>query len=177
MWTRRSPASSTSNRRQRRGELLDRDAALHPRQRGAEAAVHAVAEPDRDARRAFDVEVVGLSNARGSRVAAPVMSSTGKPAGMRAALEGRGPRPRTGPGTATAAGSAGSPRPRWGSCSGSSRIFCHWSGWRANSTTALPTSFVTVSAPAPPSRLAKPAISTSSSPVSTAVAAVDRRPA
>ena len=33
-----------------RGELLDRDAALHARQRGAEAAVHAVAEPDGDAR-------------------------------------------------------------------------------------------------------------------------------
>ena len=50
--------------------------------------------------------------------------------------------------------------------SGSSRIFCHCSGCRAKSTTALPTSFVTVSAPAPPSRPAKPAISMSSSPVS-----------
>ena len=46
------------------------------------------------------------------------MSSTGKPAGIGAALERRDPRRRTGPGTATAAGSAGSPRPRRGSSRG-----------------------------------------------------------
>ena len=53
-----------------------------------------------------------------------------------------------------------------GIVSGSSTTFCHWSGCCENSTTALPTSLVTVSAPAPPSNVAKPAISASSSPVS-----------
>src|SRR4051794_17680660 len=40
-------------------DLLDRDAALQASKRGAEAAVHAVAEADRDTGRAFDVELVG----------------------------------------------------------------------------------------------------------------------
>src|SRR5687768_8619702 len=40
------------------GELLDCDAALHAGERGAEAAVHAMAEPDGDAGLAFDVEFV-----------------------------------------------------------------------------------------------------------------------
>src|SRR5262245_35788160 len=48
-------------------QLLDRDPALHARERRAEAAVHAVAEPDRDARLALDVELVGALE--GARVA------------------------------------------------------------------------------------------------------------
>ena len=47
------------------GQLLDGDPALHPGQRGAEAAVHPVAEADGDRRRPIDVEVVGaLERAR-----------------------------------------------------------------------------------------------------------------
>ena len=58
--------------------LLDGDAALHAGERGAEAAVHAVAEADGDAPVAGRCRSRrGRSNARGSRVAAPVMSSTG----------------------------------------------------------------------------------------------------
>ena len=50
------------------GDLLDRDPALHARERGAEAAVHAVAEADGDARLPFDVELVGaLERARVAR--------------------------------------------------------------------------------------------------------------
>ena len=41
----------------------------------------------------------------------------------------------------------------------------HWSRWRARSTNAFPTSLVTVSAPAPPSSAANPAISSSESAV------------
>src|SRR5262249_2674390 len=42
-----------------RGQLLERDPALHARERGAEAAVHTVTEPDRDPGLPFDVELVG----------------------------------------------------------------------------------------------------------------------
>src|ERR687897_422580 len=40
-------------------ELLDGDPALHAGERGPEAAVHTMAEPDADARLPFDVELVG----------------------------------------------------------------------------------------------------------------------
>jgi AraC-like DNA-binding protein len=43
----------------------------------------------------------------------------------------------------------------------SSRSFCHWSGFAAKVTAALPMSFTTVSAPAPPSIIANAAISRS----------------
>ena len=80
-------------------------------------------------------------------------------------------RRRSGPGTATAGRSGGSPRPRRDP-PGRRGSSATGRGCWANSTTALPTSLVTVSAPAPPRSVAKPAISTSSSR-SPAVAAVD----
>src|SRR5947207_10243624 len=48
-----------------RGELFDRDPALHSCQRRPEAAVHPVAEADGDPRLSFDVELVGALESAG----------------------------------------------------------------------------------------------------------------
>ena len=115
----------------------------------------------------------GRSKPRGSRVAAPVSRSTGKPAGIVppsnvAVLDGEPPlvlrRRVVAEDLLDRLRDAARGRP------GPHR---HWSGWASNSTTALPTSLVTVSAPAPPSSAAKPAISWSDEAGLGAVAAVD----
>ena len=123
-----------------------------------------VAERDGDARLTFDVELVGVLER--ARVA-----------GRGAGEEEHGEAGRDGATLELAVLDAVAalvlrrrPVPedlldRAGIFSWSSATFCHWSGFCQNSITALPTSFVTVSAPAPPRSVAKPVISTSSSPV------------
>ena len=76
------PASSTFQSGQRRGDLLERDARLEPRERLPDADVLAVAEVELALRRARHVEPVGIGNSRGSRHAAPVTSATRAPCGI-----------------------------------------------------------------------------------------------
>ena len=102
MWTRRRPASSTSRRRHRRASSLERDAALHAGEGGAEAAVHANGRS-----RARHWAGGRCRSRRGGRT----HRVTGGRAGHqqdrvarldRPALELRGPPRSSAPGTATA---------------------------------------------------------------------------
>ena len=117
--------------------------------------------------RALDVEVVGVARTRAGRASPrPVMSSTGKPAGNGAALELARPATQNRPWYCDGGQVAQDLLDRPGIAVGVVAHLLPLVGVREKSTTALPTSFVTVSAPAPPSSVAKPAISSSSRPVS-----------
>src|SRR5918995_1125224 len=68
-------------------ELLDGDPALHAGERGPEAAVHTMAEPDADARLPFDVELVGALERPGIARRCPRNEEHGEAGRNRPALE------------------------------------------------------------------------------------------
>ena len=95
--------------------LLERDAALEPRQRGAETEVDAVAERDVATEIARSTSMrSGSANMRSSRFAAPVSSATFESFGNRPCRASRPAASPTDPGSPTAPPTAGSPRPRSG---------------------------------------------------------------
>ena len=163
--TRLQPAMSTSNLRHEVQHHLQCDPALHPRECGTEAAVDPVAETDVDClvARPQDVELVGVRErplVAVGRARDDEHRVVGRDLRRRAA---RRPWCTNARRTAPAPGSAAAPRPPAAPGSRSSSSICHWSGFWWKATAALPISLVTVSAPAPPSRLANAVISTSSS--------------
>ena len=160
IWTRRVRLSSTRKCGHRRA-ISSRATWLSIRARAAPRQVW-IPNPKPKAGPGFRVmsNRSGSANSRSSRVAAPVSSNTGNPAGMVVPCHSEScieKRPWYWDGGQNRRISSTAPGRRPGSASS----WAHWSGWRAKRTKALLTNLVTVSAPAPPRSAANPAISAS----------------
>ena len=130
--------------------LFERDAALEPRERGAEAEVGAVPEREVLADLAVDVEAVAVGDSAGRRGSpAPTRNSIDAAFGHRLAVVLDVARARTGRRAAPAARTAAAPRSRSGSSDGSSTSSRRWSGCSASTLPAQPIRRVVVSLPAP----------------------------
>ena len=128
---RSTPDSSIVVVGEAREELVERDAGLEPRQRRAEAEVHAVPEAHRAVDRAVEVEQLGFLVHPLVVVGRAGDEDDARVGRDRDAVQRDVGAASTGPGSATARPTAASPRPRWAGGRRSATSSRRWSGYHA----------------------------------------------